>query len=153
MHVLITRPEPDAAALRAQLEALGHEVTVEPLLKIEQLPIAATALDGMAAVIVTSRNGLRALAESAAIEVARELPLIAVGPGTAQLAREIGFAHVIEGPGTASDLVPLIVETSSSLPGTLAHVRGEDVAFDLHGALGGSGNKGARSRRLQGRSG
>jgi uroporphyrinogen-III synthase len=135
MHVLITRPEPDAAELRARLEALGHEVTVEPLLRIERLPIAAAALDGVAAVIVTSRNGLRALAESAAIEVARKLPIIAVGPGTAQLAREIGFAHVIEGPGTARDLVPVIVETSHSLPGPLAHARGEEVAFDLHGAL------------------
>jgi uroporphyrinogen-III synthase len=135
MHVLITRPEPDAAELRAQLEALGHEVTAEPLLKIERLPIAATVLGGMAAVIVTSRNGLQALAESAAMEAARTLPIIAVGPGTAQLARESGFAHVIEGPGTARDLVPLIVDTSRSLPGPLAHVRGEDVAFDLHGAL------------------
>jgi uroporphyrinogen-III synthase len=137
MHVLITRPESDAAALRTQLESLGHEVTVEPLLRIERLPIAAAALDGVAAVIVTSRNGLRALAESAAIEVARKLPIIAVGPGTAQLAGEAGFAHVIEGPGTARDLVSLIIETSSSLPGPLAHVRGEDVAFDLHSALKG----------------
>jgi uroporphyrinogen-III synthase len=141
MHVLITRPEPDAAALRAELEALGHEVTVEPLLKIEPLPIAATAIDGIAAVIVTSRNGLRALAESAAIELARKLPIIAVGPGTAQLAGEYGFAHVVEGPGTARDLIPLIVETSSSRPGPLVHVRGEDVAFDLHGALADQGIK------------
>ena len=141
MHVLITRPEPDAAELRAQLDALGHEVTVEPLLRIERLPIAAATLDGVAAVIVTSRNGLRALAESAAFEGARALPIIAVGPGTAQLAREFGFAHVIEGPGTARDLVPLIVETSSTRPGPLAHVRGEDVAFDLHGALRAHGLK------------
>ena len=141
MHVLITRPEPDAAELRAQLEELGHEVTVEPLLRIERSPITATALDGITAVIVTSRNGLRALAESAAFEGARELPIIAVGSGTAQLAREFGCAHVIEGPGTARDLVPLIVETSSSLPGPLAHVRGEDAAFDLHGALKAHGIK------------
>ena len=100
MHVLITRPEPDAAALRAQLEALGHQVTVEPLLKIEHLPIASDVLDGIAGLIVTSRNGLRALAASAAFNAARELPLIAVGPGTAQLARELGFAHVVEGSGT-----------------------------------------------------
>ena len=92
MHVLITRPEPDAAALRAQLEALGHQVTVEPLLKIEHLPIASDVLAGIAGLIVTSRNGLRALAASAAINAARELPLIAVGPGTAQLARELGLS-------------------------------------------------------------
>ena len=32
---------------------------------------------------------------------ARKLPIIAVGPGTAQLARELGFARIIEGSGTA----------------------------------------------------
>ena len=139
MHVLITRPEPDAAALRAQLEALGHQVTVEPLLKIEHLPIASDVLAGIAGLIATSRNGLRALAASAALDAARELPLIAVGPGTAQLARELGFEHIIEGSGTADALVPVIIETSRDVYGTLAHLRGEDVAFDLRGALGARG--------------
>jgi uroporphyrinogen-III synthase len=139
MHVLITRPEPDAAALRAQLEALGHQVTVEPLLKIEQLPIANDVLAGIAGLIATSRNGLRALAASAALDAARELPLIAVGPGTAQLARELGFGRIIQGSGTADALVPVVVETSREVYGTLAHLRGEDVAFDLRGALGARG--------------
>ncbi len=35
MHLLITRPEPDAAELKSRLVALGHEVSVEPLLRIE----------------------------------------------------------------------------------------------------------------------
>jgi len=139
MHVLITRPEPDAAALRTQLEALGHRVTVEPLLKIEHLPIARDVLAGIAGLIVTSRNGLRALAASAALDAARDLPLIAVGPGTAQLARELGFEHIIEGSGTADALVPVIIETSREVYGTFAHLRGEDVAFDLRGALRGRG--------------
>ncbi len=146
MHVLITRPEPDAAALRAQLEALGHQVTVEPLLKIEHLPIASDVLAGIAGLIVTSRNGLRALAASAAIDAARELPLIAVGPGTAQLARELGFAHIVEGSGTADALVPVIVETSREVYGTLAHLRGEDVAFDLRGRPRRPRHRGARGR-------
>ena len=34
MHLLVTRPEPDAAELKAALEAQGHEVSVEPLLAI-----------------------------------------------------------------------------------------------------------------------
>jgi len=139
MHVLITRPEPDAAALRAQLEALGYQVTVEPLLKIEHLPIANDVLAGIAGLIVTSRNGLRALAASAALDAARELPLIAVGPGTAQLARELGFERIIAGSSTADALVPVIIETCREVYGTLAHLRGEDVASDLRGALGARG--------------
>ena len=99
MHVLITRPEPDAGALKAQIEAMGHAVSLEPLLQIELLPIAADALAGAQAIIATSRNGLRALAESAALPEALELPLFAVGPGTAELARSLGFRRVIAGGG------------------------------------------------------
>jgi uroporphyrinogen-III synthase len=135
MHVLLTRPEPDASTCAAQLEALGHAVTLEPLLRIERLPIDATALDGVAGVIVTSRNGLRALASSSAFNAALRLPIMAVGPGTAQLARELGFAQVVAGRGTASELVPHIVEAGRGQQGAFVHVRGEDAAFDLRAAL------------------
>ena len=139
MHLLITRPEPDADAFRARLESLGHQVTAEPLLTIEHLPIAADALEGTAGLVVTSRNGLRALAASSAMEAARQLPIVAVGPGTAALARELGFTHVTEGSGTATELVPLIADVSRTLNGTLMHVRGEQVAVDLKAALLGKG--------------
>lgn len=135
MHILVTRPESDAAALRKQLEALGHTVTVEPLLRIYPLPVAAHAVDEVAGLVATSRNALRTLAKSPAIDKARKLPLIAVGRGTTQIAHELGFARVIGGSGSAADLVPTIVQTAGELKGPLAHVRGEEVAFDLRGAL------------------
>ena len=34
MRLLVTRPEPDATALKARLIAQGHEVLVEPLLNV-----------------------------------------------------------------------------------------------------------------------
>jgi uroporphyrinogen-III synthase len=135
MHVLITRPEPDAAAFAAQLEALGHTVTLEPLLSIEHLPIDVSALDGVPGLIVTSRNGLRALASSPAFNAALGLPIIAVGPGTAELARQLGFGRVVADSGAATDLVPAIVAAARGQQGTFVHVRGEDVAVDLRTAL------------------
>jgi uroporphyrinogen-III synthase len=135
MHVLITRPEPEADAFRAQLEALGHQVTAEPLLTLEHLPVATDALRDAAGLVVTSRNGLRALGASPAMAAALQLPIIAVGPGTATLARELGFTRITEGTGTATALVPVIAGTARTLNGTLTHVRGEDVAVDLKAAL------------------
>jgi uroporphyrinogen-III synthase len=135
MHLLITRPEHDVDAFRAQLEALGHQVTSEPLLTIEHLPIAADALGDAAGLVVTSRNGVRALAASPALQAAQQLPIVAVGPGTAALARQLGFARINEGGGTATELVPLIADTARTLLGTLVHVRGEQVAVDLKTAL------------------
>ena len=139
MHLLITRPEPDADAFRAQLEALGHQVTAEPLLTIEHLPLAVGALGDAAGLVVTSRNGLRALAASPAIAAAQKLPIGAGGPGTAALARELGFTRITEGGGTATELVPVIADVSRNVNGTLVHVRGEQVAVDLKGALRGQG--------------
>ena len=135
MHILVTRPETDAAALTVQLEALGHRVTVDPLLQITLLPVAADALDGAKGLVVTSRNGLRALAKSPALPAALLLPLIAVGPATARHAQEIGFKNITVGEGTALSILPLIEQMADRTGGPLAHVRGEVVAFDLAGAL------------------
>ncbi len=135
MHVLVTRPETDAAAFGEKLEALGHKVTIEPLLLVETLPIEISALDGVAGVVVTSRNGVRALADSPAFQAARQLPLFAVGPGTAELARSLGFEAVTAGAGSGAELVPIIADAIGAGGAPLLHVRGEDIAFDLKGAL------------------
>jgi uroporphyrinogen-III synthase len=139
MHVLVTRPEPDASETRAQLEALGYEVTVEPLLQIELLPIDAGVFEGAQALIATSRNGLRALAASGALAAAQTLPIFTVGPGTAELARRQEFQQVIEGRGAARDLVPRIASVADAAGGPLVHVAGETLAFDLAAALAGYG--------------
>jgi uroporphyrinogen-III synthase len=139
MRVLITRPEPDAADLKSRIEGLGCEVTIAPLIEIELNDIAADAVIGAAGLIATSRNGLRALAQSPALEAALHLPLFAVGPATAALARELGFKTVITGAGTAADLVPLIKAHTGTQRGTLAHLAGDHLAFDLGAALHANG--------------
>ena len=87
MHILVTRSESDASELKAQLEAQGHAVTVEPLLQIEPILIDAEAVHGAQAVVATSRNALHALTDSPARHTALKLPIFAVGPSTAELAR------------------------------------------------------------------
>jgi uroporphyrinogen-III synthase len=135
MHILVTRPEPDASQMKAELEALGHRVSIEPLLRIEPMAIEDRAFEGAQALIATSRNGLRALGASGALASALPLPLFTVGPGTAELARELGFQTVIAGAGTARDLVPVIAGKADPPQGPLVHVAGETLAFDLAAAL------------------
>jgi uroporphyrinogen-III synthase len=136
MHVLVTRPEGDAAELKAALEAQGHEVTVEPLLTIETIPVEADIFAGARGVIATSRNSLRALAASGALAPAVKLPVFTVGPATAELAHELGFQRVIAGEGAASDLVPLILNSTIGGKGPVVQVAGEEVACDLATELG-----------------
>ena len=135
MRLLITRPEPDGRELKDALSAQGHEVTLEPLLHIEFLPIAANTLENVQALLVTSRNGVRALAARAAAEAVRDLPIFCVGEGTAEAARENGFQHVTTGAGTARDLVPLVAAKAEPASGALLHIAGEHLAFDLAAAL------------------
>ena len=139
MHVLITRPEPDAGELKSELEVLGHTVSVEPMLRIELLPIPGDAFAGAQAILATSRNAVRALAASAALSPALELPIFTVGAGTAELARASGFRHVIAGAGAARDLVALVEAEADRAKGPLVHVAGEHLAFDLAAAIAGRG--------------
>jgi len=135
MRVLVTRPEADALELKTEIEALGHEVTVAPLLQIEFLGIDPAAFEGAQAIAVTSRNGLQALAASGSPGHALKLPLFAVGPATAACAQAMGFAKVFTGSGTASDLVPLIASQLEASDGPIIYLAGEDLAFDLTAPL------------------
>jgi len=135
MRLLVTRPQPDADRQAEALRALGHDPVVEPLLAVEFLNPADLETDDAQALAVTSRNALRALQKSGELERMRQLPLFAVGNATACLARELGFATVHTGTGTAQQLAPLINEKCEPEKGAIVHLAGEKMAFDLKTAL------------------
>ncbi len=141
MHLLVTRPEPDAGELKARLEAMGHRATLCPLLAIDFTPGKALDLGGVQALVATSRNALRSLARSEALERARALPIFAVGPATAAEARAAGFTSPVEGPAAARDLAALVAAQVSPAEGTLLHLAGDTLAFDLKSALEQAGFK------------
>lgn len=135
MHILITRPEPDASDWCTQFEARGAQVTIDPLLEIELLPPQTANLTGVQALIATSRNALRALQNSPILPQAATLPIFTVGPATTQLARDLGFTAIHEGPASARDLVPLIMQRATPASGSLLHISGDKLAFDLATAV------------------
>jgi uroporphyrinogen-III synthase len=135
MRVLVTRPEPDARSEVEALAAHGHEGIAAPLLVIEQVEDVVLDLEGAQALIVTSRNALRALSHHPALDAACKLPLFAVGAATALAARDLGFATVVQGPGTGAGLAKLIGERARPSSGRLVHLAGEALAFDLKSAL------------------
>jgi uroporphyrinogen-III synthase len=135
MRLLVTRPEPDALKLRALLEEHGHQATVEPLLQVSFDDADPIDLEGVQALIATSRNGLRALKSHPALAEARRLPLFSVGEATAKEARALGFEVVVTGAGTAQELVVHIVSALDPAAGLLLHLAGDALAGDLKGAL------------------
>ena len=129
MHVLITRPEPDASRTAIRLVALGHNPLVDPLLKVE--PISFDLPEGsFAAIAATSANALRIAAGNRRIARVRELPLFVVGTHTAEAAREAGFEEIAVAEGDARVLAHLIgskLERGSRV----LHLAGEERAQDL----------------------
>lgn len=131
MRLVVTRPEPDATTMRRALEAAGHAVIVEPLLHLEPVAGPPIALDGVQALVATSRNALRAVGGRLDMTAAAGLPLVAVGAGTAALAKETGFQEVIEGPAAGGELPDLISPRFDPGAGALLHLAGEPLAHDL----------------------
>src|SRR5687768_1512277 len=134
MRILVTRPEPDAKLQAERLMELGHETLLAPLLRIEFLPHVPLELDDVDALIVTSRNALRALEAHPQRGEALQHPLYAVGDATAELARALGFSDIAAGPGTGEALAKLI-NAGSQKGASFLHLSGETVAFDLKAAL------------------
>ena len=136
MRILVTRPREESERLARQLESRGHDVLIEPLFTIEQLPDAPLDLDGVQALLMTSANGVRAFAQRSS---RRDLRIFAVGDATADAARTLGFEAVESAGGDVADLARLVRERVRPEDGALLHSAGSVVAGDLAGALEGAG--------------
>lgn len=96
MRVIVTRPEGQAGELAQRLEALGHEVVLCPLVRVEPLagdPIDVSPYDW---VVVTSANGAHELARRM---MGKPRHLAAIGPATEAALTEAGLS---------ADLVPAV---------------------------------------------
>lgn len=138
MHIIVTRPEADAADLMQQLRGLGHTVVSSPLLTMRPTTVALQ-LDGVQAVIATSRNALRAIAETPHLDKLQRLPLFVVGPASARLARELGFGDVTAGDRGARELATAVAQSCQASGGAMLYLSGDEVAFDMPSALAETG--------------
>jgi uroporphyrinogen-III synthase len=139
MRVVITRPEREAAALAEALGTRGHEPIVAPLFALRTLPPPDgfdAQLAEAQAVLLTSANGARALAETTEQRGGR---ILAVGDTTASTAEGLGFSRVISASGDGAALAELVQRRLDPKAGALLHVSGADVAGDLEEALAPAG--------------
>lgn len=131
MRVLVTRPEPDAAALAKSLSARGHTAIVASLLEIQ---LSADPLPEHlrgATLLFTSANGVRA---ACARGIGTNSPVYVVGPATAEAAREAGYPLAGIAEGDAAALARLVAERIPKMS-RLVHLAGADTAGDLTGDL------------------
>jgi len=128
MRILVTRPGQDGEATAALLAGRGHQPLLAPLLETRWLDGPPPDLSGIAAILATSANGVRALLRRSE---RRDIPVFAVGPQTAQEARAAGFLRVENAAGDARALAQAVPRWLAPGAGALLHVCGEDSAGNL----------------------
>jgi uroporphyrinogen-III synthase len=131
MRVLITRPEREATALATALSQRGHVAVIAPLFRLDILHPPgdfAAALAACQAVLLTSANGARALAEASE---QRSKPVLAVGDTTAATAEGLGFTSVTSAAGDSAALAELVAQRLDPKAGPLVHVSGVDAAGEI----------------------
>ena len=120
MRVLVTRPEPGAARTAERLSRLGHDAALMPLFQatvtasLDDLP-PVPEISGLIATSARAFDMFEGV-DVAAAGIAN-LPVNAVGPATAQAAREAGFANVLQGGGTARALSQELAAAEAQSPG------------------------------------
>lgn len=125
-----------AGKTAADLRALGYDVIAAPLMEIRFREGPAIAFDDVQAILVTSANGVRALARRTA---RRDLPVFAVGPQTAERARAAGFRTVKSADGDAETLARAVTSWARPEGGALFHARGAHAKGDLTVMLAAAG--------------
>ncbi|OAN49113.1 uroporphyrinogen-III synthase [Paramagnetospirillum marisnigri] len=136
LRALVTRPREDSEAVAAALVQRGLEVMIEPLLDIEPVPGAVVEAEGTQGILVTSANGIRALAR---LHSDRALPVWTVGDASARVARDLGYAQVESAGGDVDTLADLVAAKVDPAKGVLLHAAGTVNAGDLAGRLGALG--------------
>jgi uroporphyrinogen-III synthase len=134
MRLLVTRPEPEATRTAERLRALGHEPVIAPMLETVFLDPPLPAIDP-AAILVTSLNGVRALARWPLSDGWFARPVLAVGDRTAGAAREAGFRDVRSADGDGEALAELAIATLDPKAGPLLYPAAVDRAGDWPGDL------------------
>lgn len=132
LRLLVTRPQPDAEDTARQLQAMGHEAIVAPLISIalsgEPLAVPADAQ----ALLFTSANGVRAFAGRNPL---RDIRVFCVGAHSAMAACEAGFSRIECANGDVGALARLTAARCAPKDGPLVHIAGRDVAGDLKSVL------------------
>ncbi len=130
-RVIVTRPEPDAAAFADLCRAHGLDPVLSPVMtiEIESAPVDLSGdLADAGTLAFTSANGVRAFAAKATM---RDLPVFAVGAVTAEAAKAAGFENVQAAGGDVDSLAAHIASEKELAGKGVLHIAGENRAGDL----------------------
>ncbi|MFL6796509.1 MAG: uroporphyrinogen-III synthase [Xanthobacteraceae bacterium] len=130
MRLLVTRPPPDGERSAEALRRRGHQVMVSPMLRIQLTEFVVPNIP-YRAVVLTSSNAARAVAQHRERARLTALPVYTVGERSAASARAAGFADVVSAGGDRDDLVRLLRSRCAGSSEALLYLAGEEQAGEL----------------------
>lgn len=134
-NVLITRPTPAGEKLGKLLQQLGFNVLLSPMMTIASCEAPRPAIDGISAVMFTSKNAVAAIyGKQGEIAPLISLPCFCVGCQTSEAANKAGFNNIITGNGDGLDLASAVQEKMPS-GSSLLHIRGKNIKSASEEAL------------------
>ena len=136
MRLLITRPKDDAEAFAVILRMNGHRPVVASVMEVRTHMGTPLELEGVQAILTTSANGVRTFAQRTE---RRDVPIYAVGPQTAEVARGAGFLPVYSADGDSKALADMVMAQLDPAKGKLWHAAGAETAGKLRQTLHGAG--------------
>jgi uroporphyrinogen-III synthase len=111
-RILVTRPAAEARETASILEKAGFKAILCPVLETKTLKPSLPRPEAIEAVIVTSKQAIRALAEYEDWKTLRQKPFWCVGESTAIFAQKHGVLSVFSSPsGHALSLTQEIINT------------------------------------------
>jgi uroporphyrinogen-III synthase len=135
MHLLVTRPQPDAEDLQRKLEIKGFRITVAPLLDIRMGAQRSIPSRSYQAVVITSANGARALAQHPARHRLAGKVAYAVGPQSRAAAAAAGFEKVVEADGDVNAVIRKLESQLEPRHGPILYLSGEETSGDVEAVL------------------
>lgn len=136
-RILVTRPAFDQQQTCEALKEMGCVPVNAPVMALKVLDFALPDTQP-SGVIVTSRNGLRAL-DGSQVEALRFLPFHCVGARTAELARTLGFEQIVHVAETLDALTAVLRSDPPGRPARLLYLAGRKRSGDLADRLKGVG--------------
>ncbi|HEX3942838.1 MAG TPA: uroporphyrinogen-III synthase [Rhizomicrobium sp.] len=128
MRILVTRPAEEGERLARLLRERGHESILSPAMDIQLEDGPDLSFETAQAILVTSANGVRALAQRTR---KRNVPLFVVGPQTAEAARSAGFVSVRDAKGDSRVLAQNVRQWAFPGGGSLVYAAGDAITDDL----------------------
>lgn len=124
MRVVITRAENEAAGMAEKVTALGCTPLIASMMEIEIKPNEFDP-SRFQALVVTSANGIRSIAESVP---ERDMRIFCIGIPSRKAAEGLGFTNLESSIGNSKNLVNFIRRHADPADGPLLYVHGEHTA-------------------------